>query len=84
MSIRTRTERAILFWAISAVLGIAASAFLGLQFLGAILDESSRNRIPDFIDVSLTGLVIGGGSKLLHDLITRVMKPKQPSAAGGG
>ncbi len=35
-----------------------------------LVDESSRNRIPDFIDVSLTGLVIGGRSKLLHDLIT--------------
>jgi hypothetical protein len=32
--------------------------------------------VPEFADILLTGLAIGGGSKPLHDLISRIEKAK--------
>jgi hypothetical protein len=73
-----KSERAVIFWALATVVGIAASAALGLRFLAAILAPPAAEAAPavaPWADVVLTGLVIGAGSKGLHDLIQKLQKP---------
>jgi hypothetical protein len=72
---KARGERALVLWAAASILGMVVSGFTGLYFVGAMLAEgSSFNRA---LDVLITGLVVGGGSKPLHDLITKVQKSKE-------
>lgn len=70
-----RGERSLVLWAAASILGMVVSGFTGLYFVGAMLAEgSSFNRA---LDVLITGLVVGGGSKPLHDLLTKVQKSKE-------
>lgn len=72
---RTRNERALIWWAIASVAALLLSGLLGLGLLQAMatgpLDPSLG-----CIDVVLTGIVIGSGTKPLHDLISRLEKSK--------
>lgn len=53
-------------------LGVLAAAYLNADFLGAVgVTESERA-----VRLIVTGLVVAGGSKQLHDLITNVSKAK--------
>jgi len=72
---RKRGERTLVLWAAATVLGMLLSGFAGLYFVSAILATGSS--ISPALDVLVTGLVIGGGSKPLHDLITNVQKTKE-------
>jgi hypothetical protein len=72
---KKRGERALALWAVATILGILLSGFTGLYFVNAILSKDSDFSRP--LDVLITGLVIGGGSKPLHDLITNVQKTKE-------
>jgi len=74
---RLHSERSILFWALASVVGVIASAWLGLHFLSMILAQASQSAVPASVDVVVTGLVIGGGTKALHDLIGRISKPAE-------
>lgn len=73
-----KSERAVIFWALATVVGIAASAALGLRFLAVILAAPAAGAapmVPAWVDVVLTGLVIGAGAKGLHDLVQKLQKP---------
>jgi hypothetical protein len=73
-----KSERAVIFWGLATVVGIAVSAALGVRFLAAILAPPAAGAapaVPASVDVVLTGLVIGAGSKGLHDLIEKLQKP---------
>ena len=63
-----RANRAVVIWAIATILGMFASAKLGLYFVSALVAVDPNVHL----DVLVTGLAIGGGTKPLHDLITRV------------
>ena len=71
---RLKRERAILFWCLASVVGILLSMWLRLYFFAAILDPGAATSVPRWADVVATGLVIGGGSKGVHDLIERLQK----------
>jgi hypothetical protein len=71
---RKRAERGILFWAIASIVGMATSAYLGLYFVNALVATGSA--IDPRVDVLITGLLIGSGSKPLHDLITNIQVKK--------
>ena len=64
-----RANRAVLLWAAATILGMALSALLGTYFLAAIIDRPTPSVE---LDILLTGLAIGGGTKPLHDLISRI------------
>jgi hypothetical protein len=81
---RLQSERSILFWAISSVIGIGASAWLGLHFIAMVLSQASQASVPAWLDVTITGLVIGGGTKALHDLIGRISKPAPDTDGAAG
>jgi len=61
-----RTSRAVVFWAIASVCGIALSGGFGLFLLQSI----STSMVNPYLDLAVTGLTIGAGTKPTHDLIT--------------
>jgi hypothetical protein len=73
---RRRTERAILFWMIATFFGLFISGTFGFFLLQSL----STTPVNSFLDLIVTGLAIGAGTKPLHDLITSV----QAKAASPG
>jgi hypothetical protein len=70
-------DRAIVLGGVSVVAAVIASKALGLYFLAAVgVDNPHRG-----VDAFVTGLLIGGGTKALHDLILRIEKGKERAAA---
>ena len=61
-------QRAIFIWGFSSFLAMVASAFLGVFLLHTIGVTST----PLPVDIVITGLVVGAGTKPLHDLIKRI------------
>lgn len=72
-----RADRAIFFWALATVLAMFASATAGLFLLHLI----GVTGAPSWLDILVTGLAIGGGTKPLHDLIARIEKSKEKAEA---
>jgi hypothetical protein len=85
-----RADKAVAYWALASVLGLLVSATLGLYLLhvvglrgdgmaadgtwaGGILSAAG---IRHMLDILVTGLAIGGGSKPLHDLIGNLQAAK--------
>lgn len=67
---RQRFERTIVFWAIASVCGLAISGGFGMFLLQSI----STNHVNSFLDLTVTGLTIGAGTKPLHDAIIGIQK----------
>jgi hypothetical protein len=78
-----RSNRAVVYWALATGVGMFAAAALKLYFLH-ILGVTDA---PRWAEILVTGLVIGGGTKPLHDLISRIEKAKEntqdPQGTGG-
>jgi hypothetical protein len=83
---RIRLNRAVLAWTFTSALAMVIAGLLGLKLIAAI-SSGPANASPALLDLVVTGLVIGGGTKPLHDLIAGLQesrKAKQdPPAAGG-
>ncbi len=85
-----RADKAIAYWALASVLGLLVSGTLGLYLLhivglrgdGLATDGSwaggllSAAGIRHMLDLLVTGLAIGGGTKPLHDLISNLQAAK--------
>jgi hypothetical protein len=70
-------NRTVLFWAIATVFGIAASAALRLYLLKTVGIKADLR----LVEVLATGLVIGAGTKPLHDLVTTISEKKDQVAS---
>jgi hypothetical protein len=67
----TKADRAWVFFGFTLIIGVVASKWMGL-FLAEAIGWTTPSRT---LDILISGLVIAGGSKGLHDLITRVKAP---------
>jgi hypothetical protein len=63
-----RTKRTIIFWAIASVCGLGISGGFGLFLLQSI----TKSHVNTLLDLAVTGLTIGAGTKPVHDLITSI------------
>jgi cytochrome b subunit of formate dehydrogenase len=61
-----RTQRSIIFWAIASSCGLILSGGFGLFLLQSV----AKGHVNVFLDLIVTGLTIGAGTKPVHDLIT--------------
>ena len=68
----TRADRAAVMLGIATLAGVAVSCAFGLFFL-----ETIKIEVSNTIDVLATGLVIGAGTKPLHDFISSLQKKAQ-------
>jgi hypothetical protein len=73
---KAQAKRAIPLWAVASVLGLLVCAILGLGLIEAIAKQRPSSEFIRTVDVLLTGLAVGAGTKPLHDLITRIEKAK--------
>jgi hypothetical protein len=70
---RRRSNRSVLFWGLATVIGLFTAGTLRLYFLRTLgISDSER-----WAEILVTGLVIGAGTKPLHDLISRIEKAKE-------
>ncbi len=67
-----RADRTVLSWGIATGLATALSAGAGFYLLRMISESSTWSGVPTWIDALVTGLVVGSGTKPLHDLLTRM------------
>jgi len=87
---RAKSQRAVVLWAAASALGLLVCACLGLGLIEAVSKTASSSDFVRTVDVLLTGLAVGAGTKPLHDLISRLEKAKEnadpatkPAAASG-
>lgn len=72
---QTKADRAKAVMGIATLAGVATSAGLGLYFLTAIGMHVTR-----FVDIAVTAVVIGAGTKPLHDLISNIQNKNNPTS----
>jgi hypothetical protein len=70
---RRHGNRAVVFWAIATAIGILASASLKLYLLSRI----GLAAPPRALEILATGLIIGAGTKPLHDLVSLIEAKKE-------
>jgi hypothetical protein len=67
-----RASRGVIMWGIATLLATVLSAGAGFYLLRMISADPGWNGVSRWIDALVTGLVVGSGTKPLHDLFTRV------------
>lgn len=85
------TNRRIVFFAVTAFIGMMLCGYVHADFLGAVgvatPDGSTPTQLAIVISLGVTGLIVGGGSDGLHGLITNLSKSSDqkntPPATGG-
>ena len=70
---RIRRNTTVITWAIASFIGMAVCGALGILFLRAIGFEGT----PAAVDVVISGLAVGSGTKPLHDLISSIQKANE-------
>lgn len=71
---RTRRETAIVTWAVATALAYIACGGLKVLLLSAIIDIKLGGVPGRSMDLLVTGLVVGAGTKPLHDLVSNIQK----------
>jgi hypothetical protein len=69
-----RANRVAICWGLASALAMVGCGYFGIGVLHTIGDTG----VPRYVDVIVTGLAVGGGTKPLHDFITSL----QSSAHG--
>ena len=70
----SKKNTAIVTWGVASGLGCLACALLGVGLLTAIQGDGTTP--ATWLDVLVSGLVVGAGTKPLHDLITNIQASK--------
>ena len=71
-------NRTLLSWSLASCFAMLGSAALGLYLIDTIVISTAP---PKVIDLIVTGLVIGAGTKPLHDLIKNIESSKNAEKA---
>jgi hypothetical protein len=71
---RARNETAIVTWAVATALAYVTCGGLKILLLSAIVDTKVGGVPVRWMDLLVTGLVVGAGTKPLHDLVSNIQK----------
>lgn len=74
---QVEANTSILMWAIASSLGILACASLGLHLMHTIGMQPHVR-----IDIGISGIAVGSGTKVLHELINRLQKSSSDNDEG--
>jgi hypothetical protein len=69
-----RASRGVLMWGIATFAATVLSASAGFYLLRMLAVDPGWDGIAPWADALVTGLVVGSGTKPLHDLITRFQR----------
>ncbi|WP_127502279.1 hypothetical protein [Actinoplanes solisilvae] len=70
LAARSRAARAVLLWGVATAVATLISSLCGFYLLHGIAGPK-WDGIPVWVDALVTGVVVGSGTKPVHDLITR-------------
>jgi hypothetical protein len=70
---RIRRNTAVISWGIASFLGIVLCGLFGLYMLRLV----GFKGVPEQVDLVISGLAVGSGTKPLHDLIANVQQKKE-------
>ncbi len=80
-------NRTVVGFALTAATGMLACAYLEADFMTAVGVGFGESTNSEWFRMAVTGLVVGGGSTKLHELITNMSKSSakkdDPAATGG-
>ncbi|WP_285029634.1 hypothetical protein [Mycolicibacterium sp. lyk4-40-TYG-92] len=79
LSVR-QLARTTAFWVIATCAGMVVAASMNLYFLSTVGIAATK---PWWAEILATGLIIGGGTKPLHDLVKLISKSAETQAADG-
>jgi hypothetical protein len=68
---RALANRTVLLWGVATAIAAVVSSASGFFLLHMIAAPDWVTSIPRWVDALVTGLIVGTGTKPLHDLITR-------------
>jgi hypothetical protein len=69
-----RASRGVLMWGLATFAATLMSAGSGFYLLRALSANPNWNGVAAWADALLTGLVVGSGTKPVHDVLTRVQQ----------
>jgi hypothetical protein len=69
-----RASRGVIMWGLATAIATVLSAGGGFYILRALSANPSWNGVAVWVDALVTGLVVGSGTKPLHDVITKVQR----------
>jgi hypothetical protein len=71
---RDRSSRGVIMWGLATAVATIISSAGGFYLLHVLSADSQWDAVPKWVDALITGLVVGSGTKPLHDLVTRAQK----------
>jgi len=71
---RARSARGVIMWGLATGLSTILASSVGFCLLRLLSANPSWDGIPIWMDCLVTGLVVGSGTKPLHDIINKVQK----------
>jgi hypothetical protein len=77
---QARADKGVLAWGLATGLSTIMAASGGFYLLHMIAENPQWDAIPTWVDALVTGLVVGSGTKPVHDLISRVQQTKEKVA----
>ena len=77
---RKQNDKIVSFWALATSLGVLASAVFHMYFLSTV-----GIAVPNvFLEILGTGLILGAGTKPLHDLVDLIEAKSNSPVSGAG
>lgn len=76
----SQANRAVLMWAFASGLAMVICAWVGVFILRSVEASNTSNPPNRWVDLVITGLVVGAGTKPLHDLITNIQSSSSSSS----
>jgi hypothetical protein len=69
-----RASRGVIMWGLATAIATVLSAGGGFYLLRALSANPNWSGVAVWVDALVTGLVVGSGTKPLHDVITKVQR----------
>jgi hypothetical protein len=73
---RTRADRVVIVWGLATAIATMACAAAGFFLLRALAHAPDWHGVARWVDALVTGLIVGSGTKPVHDLINRLQQRK--------
>ena len=73
-----RANRVVIVWGLATAVATVLCAGGGFFLLRALESNPEWNGVARWIDALITGLIVGSGTKPVHDLVIRLQKSKEP------
>lgn len=74
---RDRANRVVVVWGLATAVATVVCTGVGFFLLRALESDAHWDGVAQWIDGLVTGLIVGSGTKPLHDIVTRLQNSKE-------